>query len=657
MCIRDSLRWLYRRTACPSGWSRRSRPAAQTVVVRGGPTGSDRHGRRASGGNQRHHGERRSRRRLPAAAESGAGGEWSARKRCRHCSRCSGAAGAGCCGPGGAPSRSAAATRSSSTLPRSWRPTSPGWRPWCGQTRCCAGRAAHSRSSSVVRSCSGCWGSRAWAVACGCRCRFRRWRRRRRRCRPRANRSPTTAGRACRPSLGLPARGACRRSRRRRREVIDRRRRWLVGPWSDLGRVSAPSSGRMCGAVRRPQEVEHPVRVPLQVHRLDLHRLDLHRLDLHRLDLPRRVATLSLHTSPLDQPGTGDAGGMNVYVVETSKRLAALGIEVDVFTRATSSDLPLAVELSPGVTVRHIVAGPFEGLGKEDLPAQLCAFTSGVLRAEALHEPGWYDVIHSHYWLSGQVGWLAKERWGVPLVHSAHTLAKVKNALLAAGDRPEPLARIIGEEQVVAAADRLVAGTEAEVDDPVRRYGPEPGGAGAARAQLGIASNAVVLLFVGRIQPLKAPDVLLRAAARLLADDPGLRRRLVVVIAGGPSGTGLAQPEGLQRLAVELGIAEVVRFEPPASRDRLADLYRAASVVVVPSYNESFGLVAIEAQACGTPVVAAAVGGLRTSVCDGASGLLVAGHDPADYAAAIRRLLDEPGLHARLAAGRAGPVR
>jgi len=407
------------------------------------------------------------------------------------------------------------------------------------------------------------------------------------------------------------------------------------------------------------------VRVPLQVHRLDLHRLDL-----HCLDLPRRVATLSLHTSPLDQPGTGDAGGMNVYVVETSKRLAALGIEVDVFTRATSSDLPLAVELSPGVTVRHIVAGPFEGLGKEDLPAQLCAFTSGVLRAEALHEPGWYDVIHSHYWLSGQVGWLAKERWGVPLVHSAHTLAKVKNALLAAGDRPEPLARIIGEEQVVAAADRLVAGTEAEVDDLVRRYGadpatvvtvppgvdldhfrPEPGGAGAARAQLGIASNAVVLLFVGRIQPLKAPDVLLRAAARLLADDPGLRRRLVVVIAGGPSGTGLAQPEGLQRLAVELGIAEVVRFEPPASRDRLADLYRAASVVVVPSYNESFGLVAIEAQACGTPVVAAAVGGLRTSVCDGASGLLVAGHDPADYAAAIRRLLDEPGLYRRLAAG------
>ena len=133
---------------------------------------------------------------------------------------------------------------------------------------------------------------------------------------------------------------------------------------------------------------------------------------------PRRVAVLSVHTSPLEQPGTGDAGGMNVYVLETSKRLAALGVDVEVFTRATSGDLPPVVELEPGVTVRHVTAGPLEGLGKEDLPSQLCALTSGVLRAEARHDPGWYDVVHSHYWLSGQVGWLAKERWGVPLVHT-----------------------------------------------------------------------------------------------------------------------------------------------------------------------------------------------------------------------------------------------
>src|ERR1051326_201226 len=170
---------------------------------------------------------------------------------------------------------------------------------------------------------------------------------------------------------------------------------------------------------------------------------------------PRRIATLSVHTSPLEQPGTGDAGGMNVYIVEVSKRLARLGVEVEIFTRATCSEHPPVVEMAPGVTVRHVSAGPYEGLAKEDLPAQLCAFTNGVLRAEASRAPGWYDLVHSHYWLSGQVGWVVKERWGVPLVHPAHTLAKVKNAWLADGDKPEPAARVIGEEQVVQEADRL----------------------------------------------------------------------------------------------------------------------------------------------------------------------------------------------------------
>src|SRR3954468_20942401 len=177
---------------------------------------------------------------------------------------------------------------------------------------------------------------------------------------------------------------------------------------------------------------------------------------------PRRVAVISLHTSPLAQPGTGDAGGMNVYVVQTALRMAQRGVQVEIFTRQTSSDLPPVAELAPGVLVRHIVAGPYGGLGKEDLPSQLCAFTAGVLRDEATHEPGWYDVVHSHYWLSGQVGWLLRDRWGVPLVHSAHTLAKVKNRLLAEGDVPEPRARVIGEEQVVAEADQLIASTDEE---------------------------------------------------------------------------------------------------------------------------------------------------------------------------------------------------
>jgi D-inositol-3-phosphate glycosyltransferase len=377
------------------------------------------------------------------------------------------------------------------------------------------------------------------------------------------------------------------------------------------------------------------------------------------------VATLSVHTSPLDQPGAGDAGGMNVYIVEVSRRLAARGIAVDVFTRATSSELPPVVEMSPGVTVRHVPAGPFEGLSKEELPAQLCAFTAAVLREEAQHEPGFYDVVHSHYWLSGQVGYLARDRWGVPLIHTAHTLAKVKNAALADGDRPEPRARVIGEEQVVAEADRLVASTAEEARQLVERYGADPrrtlvippgvdldrfapGSRAAARRVVGVPQDALVLLFVGRIQPLKAPDVLLHAAARMLADEPALRRRLQVHVIGAPSGSGLVAPRQLQQLADRLGVADLVRFLPPMPPHELVEHYRAADVVVVPSHNESFGLVALEAQACGTPVVAAAVGGLTTAVRDRFSGVLVDGHRPADYAAAIRAVV---GRRPLLAAG------
>jgi D-inositol-3-phosphate glycosyltransferase len=352
-------------------------------------------------------------------------------------------------------------------------------------------------------------------------------------------------------------------------------------------------------------------------------------------------------------------------VVEVSRRLAARGIAVDVFTRATSSEQPPVVEMAPGVTVRHVSAGPFEGLGKQELPAQMCAFTAAVLREEAQHEPGHFDVVHSHYWLSGQVGWLARDRWGVPLVHSAHTLAKVKNAALAEGDEPEPRARVIGEEQVVAEADRLVANTAEEARQLVDFYGADPrrtlvippgvdlqvfrpGDQQRARQRIGVPADAVVLLFVGRIQPLKAPDMLLHAAARMLADDPALRARLQVLVVGAPSGSGLAEPQRLQELAVALGVTDVVRFLPPQRSEELADHYRAADVAVVPSHNESFGLVALEAQACGTPVVAAAVGGLCTAVDDGVSGLLVAGRDPDDYAAAIRGVLARREL---LAAG------
>ncbi|WP_442945322.1 D-inositol-3-phosphate glycosyltransferase [Nocardioides sp. CCNWLW216] len=382
----------------------------------------------------------------------------------------------------------------------------------------------------------------------------------------------------------------------------------------------------------------------------------------------RRLAMISLHTSPLDQPGTGDAGGMNVYVIELAKRLAAQGIEIDIFTRATSSALEPVVSAVDGVAVHHVHAGPFEGLTKAELPGQLCVFAREVLRAEASRPVGYYDAVHSHYWLSGQVGALARDRWGVPLVHSMHTMAKVKNAALADGDTPEPSARIIGEEQVVEAADMLIANTDLEARQLVGLYDADPARVevvhpgvdlglfrpldrAATRAELGLPADADVLLFAGRIQPLKGPDVLLRAVAVLLERSPGLRGRLVVPVVGGPSGSGLDRPESLAALAGELGLDDVVRFVPPVSQADLARWYAAATAVAVPSYNESFGLVAAEAQAAGTPVVAAAVGGLTTVVRDRHSGLLVDGHDAEDWASALGRIVDDPGLRVRLEAG------
>ncbi|WP_030484780.1 D-inositol-3-phosphate glycosyltransferase [Nocardioides aequoreus] len=383
---------------------------------------------------------------------------------------------------------------------------------------------------------------------------------------------------------------------------------------------------------------------------------------------PRRVAMISLHTSPLDQPGTGDAGGMNVYVLALSRQLARRGIEVDLFTRATSSSLAPVVDVEDGIRVHHVAAGPFEGLTKHELPAQLCVFAREVLRTEAHHAPGHYELVHSHYWLSGQVGALARDRWGVPLVHTMHTMGKVKNAALAAGDTPEPAARLIGEEQVVAAADMLVANTDDEAKQLLDLYEADPGrvevvhpgvdldvfrdvGREAARQRLGLPLDAPVITFVGRIQPLKAPDVMLRAVAVLLQRRPELRDRLTVAVVGGPSGSGLERPDALARLADELGVTASVRFVPPVAQTELVDWYAASTLVCVPSYNESFGLVAVEAQATGTPVVAAAVGGLTTAVRDERSGLLVAGHDPAAYAAAYERVLLEPGLGERLRAG------
>jgi D-inositol-3-phosphate glycosyltransferase len=377
-----------------------------------------------------------------------------------------------------------------------------------------------------------------------------------------------------------------------------------------------------------------------------------------------KIATLMVHSSPLDQAGIGDAGGMNVYVVETAKKMAQAGVSVDIFTRANHPDLPESVEIAEGVTVKHLVAGPFDGLSKEELPSQLGALTSAFMNYQKQFPSNYYSLLHSHYWISGQLGWMVSERTGIPLIHTMHTTAKVKNLNLADDEKPEPQTRAIGEEQVVKASTGLIANTDAEAASLVSLYDAcpdnvfvvapgvdlqrfSPGiGKAAARVKLNIAPDAIMLMFVGRIQPHKGPDVLLRAAAEMVSHSPHLRAKLAVVIMGGASGSGLNELEKLKTLAKFLKIEDVTHFVEPVSRELLPDWYRASDLVCVPSYSESFGLVALEAQACGTPVVATAIGGLRTAVSDGISGSLVDGHDPKAWSAVISRLIAEP--HRRL---------
>jgi D-inositol-3-phosphate glycosyltransferase len=382
-----------------------------------------------------------------------------------------------------------------------------------------------------------------------------------------------------------------------------------------------------------------------------------------------RIATLMVHTSPLEQAGMGDAGGMNVYVVENSIKMASAGVEVDIFTRADKTGLADAVEIARGVTVHHLEAGPIGALTKEELPTQIGALTHAFMEHQSGKPSNYYDIIHSHYWISGQLGWMISERTGTPLVHTMHTMAKVKNQALAEGEAPEPLIRALGEEQIVQNAKALIANTDAEAASLVSLYGANPDrvkvvtpgvdlqrftpghGKASARNILNIAPDAILLTFVGRIQPHKGPEVLVRAVAEMVNHAPHMRAKLALVIMGGASGTGINEPERLEKLAKFLGVLDLIHFKEPVSRSELADWYRASDLVCVPSYSESFGLVALEAQACGTPVVASAVGGLRTAVSDGISGTLVDGHDSKAWASVLSRLIAEPQRRILLSMG------
>ncbi|MFM1844629.1 MAG: hypothetical protein RLZ78_709 [Actinomycetota bacterium] len=378
-----------------------------------------------------------------------------------------------------------------------------------------------------------------------------------------------------------------------------------------------------------------------------------------------RIATLMVHTSPLDQPGIGDAGGMNIYVLESAQRMAAMGVSVDIFTRRTDASQPDIVEISPGVRVRHFECG-HGSLTKEQLPAHINGLSNEFLRILKSEN---YDVIHSHYWISGKVAMPAAKELGIPLVHTMHTMARVKNLNLAEGETPEPMIRVQGETQVVAAANALIANTDAEGASLVSLYDAcpdtvhvvSPGvdlytftageSRSAARIETGMSEDALVVSFVGRIQPHKGPEVLIRATSELVKHSPLLRHKLIVNIVGGASGANTEEVDRLKELSSWLGIDDVVRFSPPVPRKDLPQWYRAADLVIVPSYSESFGLVALEAQACGTPVVATAVGGLRTAVADGISGVLVDGHDPKAWSSVISRLLQEPQRRILLSMG------
>ena len=369
-----------------------------------------------------------------------------------------------------------------------------------------------------------------------------------------------------------------------------------------------------------------------------------------------------VHTSPLEQAGLGDAGGMNIYVIESAKRMAAVGVDVDIYTRKISEEQPEVIEYEKGIRIINLNLPV--GTKKEEIPSLIPALAQEF--KEKIRNQG-YSIIHSHYWISGKVAMPAAKEFEIPLVHTMHTMARVKNSALAEGESPEPMIRVQGESQIVEAANALIANTDAEAASLVGLYDACPDNVAVvtpgvdlynftpnrkdARYHLGIDPKKLVISFVGRIQPHKGPEVLIRAINEMMTHNPELRPVLQVFITGGASGVKNHEDIRMRELVNWLKLDDVIKFLEPLSREKLPDLYRSSDLVCVPSYSESFGLVALEAQACGTPVVASAVGGLRTAVADGISGVLVDGHNPKAWSSVLARLLMEPQRRILLSLG------
>lgn len=378
-----------------------------------------------------------------------------------------------------------------------------------------------------------------------------------------------------------------------------------------------------------------------------------------------RVAYLAMHTSPLLQPGVGDAGGMNVYVNELACTMSARGIDAIVFTRRTHPDQPTSVQVRKGYRVVYIDAGPPRPLPMADLVSHVAEYGEGVVAAIS---GGGFDIVHSHYWLSGWAGVLVKEAHGLPLANSFHTLGRVKDAGRRRDERPSSSARLRAEEGVIALSDCVVASTPYEFDDLIDHYAasPErlcvsepgidhtlftPGSRDEARRQIGVGDEPLVL-SVGRIQAHKGIDVavdMLPHIPKKVAAGAGPTNLMIV---GGPSGAdGPNEIDRLREQARSTGVADRVTFIPPQPHDRLVHYYRAADLLVMPSRSETFGLVAAEAQASGLPVVASRVGGLPYVIGSSVSGLLINDHNPRSFAAATTAILDHPGFRSDLSNG------